>query len=404
MQLLTVSALLHGVHHDIFRSHKRKLASEALLDDFLVDHETVRNIQAQIKDAVDCEEALGNRNTLVCGVIEGALKPLRRRSNRRVESVDDHVAGQRCDTLGAHRVSLVCHCRGTDLVLLKRLLHFLQMLKEADIVAHLVSRSGDARNNVHHTRVNLAGVSLAGYRIAAVKAHLCRDHRIERVKLLLIIVEEFLEGRLGSGRSLAAEKLQCGDHVLNVREIHTELLDPQRRALADSGRLRRLKMRKRKRGKALVFVRKLRKLVDHVHKLSAHKLQSVAHHDDIGVVAYVAARSSEVNDTCRLRALKSVGIDMAHNVMAHQLLALLRNGVVNVIDMCLHLVDHFLCDDGLSVLRKSEFHLCLREGDPKLSPCGKFLVLAEDILHLRGGVTLREGACVTVGVAHTVSP
>ena len=44
MQLLAVAALLYGVHHDIFRSHERKFASEMLLDDLLVNHKTVRNI------------------------------------------------------------------------------------------------------------------------------------------------------------------------------------------------------------------------------------------------------------------------------------------------------------------------------------------------------------------------
>ena len=278
------------------------------------------------------------------------------------------------------------------------------MLQKSDVIAHLVSRRGDACNNVHNSRVNLAGIGLAGHRIASVKSHLRRDLRIELVKLFLIVIEQFLERRLRAGGAFAAKELQGRNHVLNVRKVHAEFLQPQRRALAHGRRLRRLKMRKRKRRQALILIRELRKLINHVHKLLAHKRKGVAHHDDVGVVADIAARSTQMDDAGRLRALQSVGVDVAHDIVAHQLLALLRHGVVDVIDVTLHLINHLLRDDGLSVLGKAQFHLGFRQRNPKLSPSGKLLVLTENVLHLRGGISLREGACVTVGVAHDYSP
>ena len=48
--------------------------------------------------------------------------------------VYDNVACKGGDTLAAHRVALIRHGGGTDLVLLKRLFHFLQVLQKTDVV------------------------------------------------------------------------------------------------------------------------------------------------------------------------------------------------------------------------------------------------------------------------------
>ena len=53
-----------------------------------------------------------------------------------------------------------------------------------------------------------------------------------------------------------------------------------------------------------------------------------------------------------LRTLLSVCVDMAHNIVTHQLLALLCHIVIDIGDMLLHLVDLFLRNDRLPVLGK----------------------------------------------------
>ena len=163
-------------------------------------------------------------------------------------------------------------------------------------------------------------------------------------------------------------------------------------------------MGKGKRRNILIFSGELRKLSDHIYQLLTNKIQCIAHNDDVGVIADIAARCAEVNDSGGLRALQPVCVNMAHDVMSYQLLALLCNSVIDVVDMHLHLIDHLLRDDRLSVLRQTELHLGLGKGNPKLSPGRKLLVLAENVLHLRRSVTLGEGACVSAGIAHDISP
>ena len=79
MQLLTVAACLYRIHHNVLGRHKRQLCHQMLLNDLRIYHQSVYDVQAQIQDTVDRQEALRNRQTLVGGVIQSTLKPLGRR-------------------------------------------------------------------------------------------------------------------------------------------------------------------------------------------------------------------------------------------------------------------------------------------------------------------------------------
>ena len=46
-------------------------------------------------------------------------------------------------------------------MLLKGLLHFLQVLQKADIIGKLVGALGNSRQHAHHPAVHLPGVGLA---------------------------------------------------------------------------------------------------------------------------------------------------------------------------------------------------------------------------------------------------
>ena len=82
-----------------------------------------------------------------------------------------------------------------------------------------------------------------------------------------------------------------------------------------------------------------------------------------------------MDDACGLRALLSKRVYMAHDIMAHQFFALFCHIIIDVVHMLLHLVDLFLRDDRLSVLGKSQLHLCLGKCNPQLSPCGELHIL-----------------------------
>ena len=57
---------------------------------------------------------------------------------------------------------------------------------------------------VGYSGIHLTGIGLSGYGIALLEAHLGSDHGINLVDGLLIPVEQFQEGCLGSGGSLGA--------------------------------------------------------------------------------------------------------------------------------------------------------------------------------------------------------
>ena len=78
-----------------------------------------------------------------------------------------HITGQGCNSLAAHRVSLICHRRGADLILFKGLFHFFQVLQQTDIVGHLMcGLAAMPASTLQHSGIYFTGIGLSGYRIA----------------------------------------------------------------------------------------------------------------------------------------------------------------------------------------------------------------------------------------------
>ena len=92
MELLTVATVLYGIHHDVFRCHEGKLAAKALLNYLRVYHKSVYDVQAKIQNSVDGKEALGNGKSLVCGIIQGSLKPLGCGGNGRIQCIHHYIS------------------------------------------------------------------------------------------------------------------------------------------------------------------------------------------------------------------------------------------------------------------------------------------------------------------------
>ena len=99
MNFLAVAAGFDSIHHDVLGRHERKLRHEMLLDDLRINDEAIHDIEIKIEDTINCEEALRHRQTLVCGVIERPLKPLRRGNEHRIHEIRHHEIRKRCDTL-----------------------------------------------------------------------------------------------------------------------------------------------------------------------------------------------------------------------------------------------------------------------------------------------------------------
>ena len=369
MQLLTVATGLDRIHHDVLSRHERKLCHEVLADNLRVYHETINDVQIEIEDTIDREEALRYGQTLVCGVVEGTLEPLRGGYQHWIHKIGDHVVCKGSDTLRTHRVPLVRHRAGTDLVLLERLLDLLHVLEHTDVVRELMGGLGDAGEHAEHAEIDLTAVGLTGYRIAGRKAHLLCDHLVELTALRMIAVEQLEERRLCAGGALGAEELQGAEYILEILEVKHELIQPQGRTLTDRRRLCRLEVGVRKRRHILILHRELAELVDDIHELLMHELETLPHDDDIGVIADIAGGRTEVDDALRVRALYTVCVHMAHNIVTHFLLTCLRNLIVDLILMCLQLIDLLLCDV------ETQLMLRLCQCDPELSPGTELVVL-----------------------------
>ena len=78
------------------------------------------------------------------------------------------------------------------------------MLQQTDIIGKLVGTLGDSCQNADHPAVDLSGIGLSGYGIAALKAHLFRDPLIQSAAALMIAVKEFQKTGLCACSSLGA--------------------------------------------------------------------------------------------------------------------------------------------------------------------------------------------------------
>ena len=145
-----------------------------------------------------------------------------------------------------------------------------------------------------------------------------------------------------------------------------------------------------KAGKCFVLVCELCQLVDDLDELSLNDFKSVAHNDDIGIVADVAACCAKVDYAVSLWAASAVGVNVCHNVVAHLFLLCGSHFVVDVFDICFKLVHLLLCDV------QTELHLCSCKSDPKSAPGGSVLVGGELELHLLACITCAEWAFIAV--------
>ena len=163
--------------------------------------------------------------------------------------------------------------------------------------------------------------------------------------------------------------------MIKVVKVKNKVLRPEGGSLSDGRGLCRLKMGVGKRRNVLILLRKIAERGNRVDKQLLYYQKPLAHLDDIGVVADIAGRRTEMDDRLCSRAGIAEGPDVSHDIVAELRLVSRRFFIVNVVDMSLHLVYLRIC------YVKSQLFFALGKGDPQLSPCRKLVVRRKDPLH-----------------------
>ena len=105
-----------------------------------------------------------------------------------------------------------------------------------------------------------------------------------------------------------------------------------------------------------------------------------------------------MDDSLCLRALYSVRVYVGHYIMAYLALALFCHIIIDVVSVCLELIDLLLGN------RQSQLLLCLCQSDPQSSPGAELHIRGKDILHLAARVPLGERAYISVCTHSFCSP
>ena len=129
------------------------------------------------------------------------------------------MTSERANTLRPHRVALVRHGRGTDLVLLERFLDLLEVGEETDVGRDLVGSGTERGERAEDVDIDLARVGLAGDGVGVLKARELGDEAVELFDL----------------SSIRRAKVSAGS--ANQADIRTQLTlswSPSKRARKDA--------------------------------------------------------------------------------------------------------------------------------------------------------------------------
>ena len=351
------------------------------LDNLRINNQSIYNVQAEIQDSVDCKESLRNAQTFICRVIQSSFKPLSCGCDCRIKSIYHYISGKGGNTLTSHRISLISHCGRSNLRFLKWFLYFFQMLKETDIVGHLVRTCCDSCKNISNTCVYFTGISLSGYRIAFLESHFLCDHWIDLINGLLISVKQLQEAGLCSGCSLGSKKLHCSKNIFQIFQIKQEFLCPECCTFTNCSRLCRLEMCERQSRLFFIFISESRKFSNDIDQFLAYKLQRFCHYNNICIITYITGGCSQMDDPFCFRTLYTVCVYMRHNIVTYLTFTFFGNVIVDILCMCLQFIDLLLCNV------KAKLFICLCKCDPEFSPCTEFHIRRKNILHFFAGIT-----------------
>jgi hypothetical protein len=242
------------------------------------------------------------------------------------------------------------------------LLDFAESLEHADVTAELGGTRGDTGDDGENAGIQFPGVRLAGHRKRSREPHFSGDGLIEKAHLLVVAIEQIEKARLRASRSFHATEGKRPHPILEIPEIENKILHPQGRALADRGRLRRLKMRVSQGWLVTPFFGERGEGSEDIADASAQETERASHQDQIGVVRDIGAGRSEVNEA--LGCWRGIGecMNVGHHVVTEPLLISGDRLEVDLVQRPAH-----LRDGGFGNL-DAELLLSFRQRQPETAP------------------------------------
>ena len=202
--------------------------------------QAVGHILGKTQNGIRTEEALGQGDAAVSGIVQGTLQPLSRGCHGSVQGIRHQIAGQGANTLRAHRIALIGHGRGTDLVLFKRLFHLTVVLQKPDVIRHPIAALSNRGQDIQDPAVQLPGIGLTADAEALAESKVRADFPVHFVDLPGVAAKKLQEAGLGAGGAPAAEEFHSFQHKIQLVQIRKEILRPESGALAHSDQLRGL--------------------------------------------------------------------------------------------------------------------------------------------------------------------
>ena len=150
MQRLPVAPAGDAEHEPALGGHEGHLIGHVPPDDVLSHLEPGGDVGGEDQDGVGGEEGLGKREPAIGAVVQRPLQPLRGGGMGAVGLQRDHEPRQPGDPLGPHRIPLVGHGAGADLLRFERLQQLAFVLQQPQVARHLGGRLRDAAQRVEH--------------------------------------------------------------------------------------------------------------------------------------------------------------------------------------------------------------------------------------------------------------
>src|SRR6266550_3344262 len=110
------------------------------------------------------------------------------------------------------------------------------------------------------------------------------------------------------------------------------------------------------------FLGKRRQGAQHVEHATAQEIESAPHQDEIGVVGYVRAGCTKMDERLRGRRDVSKCVHVRHHVVAQSLFVRGNDLKIDVVEMCPHLANCFVWN------RHAELALRLGQSEPEPAP------------------------------------